>query len=550
MRTRRWVAVGLMLACACRAESLLRPNDRIIFVGDSITAQAVGEMQGYYHQFTNALKTAYPASRNEVIGLGFSGHTVFSWADSLEVKSRTESVPANTGGFDVHTAFARPADLVLVLLGMNDILRPTVTDEEASLRMWQDKYRELIRAIRKRVSPREFVLCEITPLTEDPLAPKNRVRDRMTQLVRELAREENCRVAETGGALFDVIARARKARQDYLVIPDTVHPRRPLGHTAIARGMAAALRDAKLTALFDARLDAAITGLRPAQATVTWRFKPQPGIEAKGGEQVYRIECYWDDGTGASVARVPTFSLEVPEGWLVAEAPVTRTEAVFTVRGTPERLQTPLTILAKAGEEVIRRTVQIPVPWRVVCGPENGGAWMSGRRYQPDNRVPFMETDLVAGKHFLEPFTDGGKSYGWQINTPCMDYTAGDDPNAVVPYSLTFGRENDVLYAVRWVYSAKARPVQIRLSHRTFSATLGFVVWINGERVMTADLNRSGKNQAVGQATLKAGWNRLLVRNDHLQWQRQFACALLPVEGDALDDLRYAIRPQSVSPSP
>ena len=150
----------------------------------------------------------------------------------------------------------------------------------------------------------------------------------------------------------------------------------------------------------------------------------------------------------------------------------------------------------------------------------------------------------MAGKHFLEAFTNGGKRYGWQINTPCVDYTAGDDPDSVVPYSLTFGSENDVLYAVRWVYSAKARPVRIRFSHRTFSATLGFVVWVNGERVLVADLNRSGKNKTVGQAMLKAGWNRLLVRNDHLQWQRQFACALLPVEGDTLDDLRYAITPR------
>jgi hypothetical protein len=57
-------------------------------------------------------------------------------------------------------------------------------------------------------------------------------------------------------------------------------------------------------------------------------------------------------------------------------------------------------------------------------------------------------------------------------------------------------------------------------------------------------LNRSGKNKVLGQALLKQGWNRLLVRNDHLHWQRQFACALLPVEGDTLEALRYSILPQ------
>ena len=37
----------------------------------------------------------------------------------------------------------------------------------------------------------------------------------------------------------------------------------------------------------------------------------------------------------AKAARVPTFSLEVPEGWSVAEGPVSKAEATFTVRGNP-----------------------------------------------------------------------------------------------------------------------------------------------------------------------------------------------------------------------
>ena len=99
----------------------------------------------------------------------------------------------------------------------------------------------------------------------------------------------------------------------------------------------------------------------------------------------------------------------------------------------------------------------------------------------------------------------------------------------MVPYSLTFGSENDVLYAVRWIYGAKDRPVRLQLSHRTFSATLGFKIWINGAPIMTADLNRGGKNKVSENASLKRGWNVLLLRNDHLQWQRQFACALCPL---------------------
>lgn len=543
MRTIVAAGVVACMTAAGLAESLLRPDDRIIFVGDSITAQSAGSLRGYYHQFTNALQTVYPAHRNEVVALGFSGNTLFDWTDTIEVKSRTQPVPANTGGVDVHTAFAKRADIVFILLGMNDILRPTMRDDEAVLQTWKAKYRELVGAIRARVTPREVVLCEITPLTEDPFSPKNRVRDRLTQLTRELAAEEQCRVADTGASVFDAVARCRRVRQDYHVIPDTVHPQQPLGHAAIARGMVAALRDERLTSAFDAFIGAEIARLRPAKPTVTYGFRPQPGCAAEGAEQTYRLTCFWEDGTEAAAPRVPVLSVEVPEGWRVDEAPVAATEATFTLRGTPERLQTPVSVVAKVGEETVRATVRIPAPWRVVCGPDNGGAWTPQRVYQPEASVPFMEAELVAGRHFLEPLTDGRRTYRWQVNTPCVDYTAGDDPDAVVPYSLTFGSENDVLYAARWVYSAKDRPVRIQLSHRTFSATLGFVVWVNGARVMVADLNRGGKNKAEGEASLKQGWNRLLVRNDHLQWQRQFACALLPVTGDTLDDLRYSAVP-------
>lgn len=544
MRVFQVALVAGVLATASFADSLLKPNDRIIFVGDSITDQSFISARGYYHQFTNELHLAYPAHGNEVISLGFSGQTIFSWKDGIEVRSRTQSVPTRTGAFDVHTAFAKHGDIVFILLGMNDILRPTILDSEAVLQTWKAKYRELIVAIRERVTPREIVLCEITPLTDDPLSPKNRVRDRLNQLARELAQEEKCRVAATGASVFDAVVRCRKMKQDYHVIPDTVHPQQPLGHTAIIRAMVVALQDDKLVAAFDARLDAEIAKLKPAQPTITTWFKPQPGCPATGAEQTYRLICFWNDGTGAKTAQTPTFSLDLPEGWSAAEPATARTEVTFTIHGVPERLQTPVTVVAKAGEAVYRHTVQIPAPWRVVCGPDNGGAWTSGRIYRPTNSIPFMEADLVAGKHFAEPFADGKKTYGWQVNTPCVDYTDGSNPNAVVPYSLTFGSQDDVLYAVRWIYSAKDRPVQLQLTHRTFSATLGFEIWMNGTLVMTSRLNRRGKNKDLGEAALKKGWNCLLLRNDHLEWQRQFACGLLPVAGDSLDDLLYSILPK------
>lgn len=526
------------------AGSLLQPQDRILFVGDSITAISIQSSQGFYHQFLESLRAVYPDYRNEVISLGFSGHTLFDWKDNLEVRSRTQPVPTHDKRFDVQTAFARHGDIVFVLLGMNDILKPQVLDEEAVLLTWKEKYRELVRAIRERVTPREIVLCEITPLTEDPLSPKNRVRDKLTRLAQELAGEEKCRFAATGASVFDVVARCRRVKQDYHVIPDTVHPLPPLGHTAIIKAMAAALQDEPLTRTFEARIAARIAELSPPSPGLTYWFKPQPGCLAGPGEQEYRLTCFWNDGASATATRVPTFSLEVPAGWSVAGPPATATEATFTLRGMPELRQTPVIIAARAGDETFRETLQIPAPWLVLCGPDNGGAWTPQRVYQPSQSIPFLEPALVKANPRLEPVVAGGKTCRWQVNTPCVDYTGGSDPDSVVPFSLTSGSQDDVLYALRWVHSPKERPVRIQVSHQTFSATLGFQIWMNGALVLTADLNRNGKNKASGQATLRPGWNRLLVRNDHLQWQRQFACSLLPLEGDHLDDLRYSHLPR------
>lgn len=540
-----WLAWAVM-ALPVRAESLLKPDDRIIFAGDSITAIGIGHSQGYYHQFVDALNRVHPAYRNEVIALGFSGRTLFDWAE-LEIRSRSQSVPTDDKRCDVREAFAKPAGIVFVLLGMNDILKPQVIDQEASLVAWKEKYRELVRAIRQRVKPRELVLCEITPLTEDPASPKNRVRDRLNSLASELAKEENCRVAATGASVFDAVERGRKARQDYHVIPDTVHPAPPLGHAAIAKAMAAALQDRELAEDFEKSIQSRIAALAQSQPQVTYWFRPEVGCPATSEQLAYRVECCWMDGTETKRARVPEFSLELPEGWTAAGTAIQGTEASFSITGVPSRLQTPVTIVAKAGDQVVRQTLQIPAPWRVVCGPDNAGAWTAERKYQPTQGIPFLEAELVAGKHFNEPFAVEGRSFAWQVNTPSVDYTGGSDPNSVVPFSLTFGSQNDVLYAVRWVFSDRLRPVQIQLSHQTFSATLGFEVWVNGELVLTEDLNRSGKNKVTGQAELTAGWNCLLVRSDHLQWQRQFACALLPVEGDNLDGLRYSITSQAAA---
>ena len=51
---------------------------------------------------------------------------------ALEKRSRSETVFLDVKGIDVKAALDQPADVLIIMLGMNDVLAPYVTDEPAS----------------------------------------------------------------------------------------------------------------------------------------------------------------------------------------------------------------------------------------------------------------------------------------------------------------------------------------------------------------------------------------------------------------------------------
>jgi len=165
----------LFSAAAIAADSAaLNGNARIVFIGDSITGQGGGWLgAGYVFKVRDALTATYPNSKPDLVPLGGSGMGVGAWL-SLAKNEDKQKHDLDVKGVEVAAALAKPADVMIVMLGMNDVLAPYVNETDERLDQWLADYRELIRALSAKLKPKVIGIATITPQTEDPQTPKNR----------------------------------------------------------------------------------------------------------------------------------------------------------------------------------------------------------------------------------------------------------------------------------------------------------------------------------------------------------------------------------------
>ncbi|MDR3401637.1 MAG: GDSL-type esterase/lipase family protein [Chthoniobacter sp.] len=218
-------------------------NARVVLVGDSITGQSRNHPAGYAHQIDWALQQAYPGCHPNVVALGGSGQGVQAWLNT-EKRSRTEAFPLDVKGIEVKASLDQPADVLIVMLGMNDVLAPYVVDEPASLDKWVANYRELVTSLQSRLKPKVTAVATATLCTEDVNhSPKNAMMDQLNGRLTNLAMEMGWLVLPTNQSMREVLARGRELKADFHVTHDYVHPNEA-GHIAIAVGMLRGLGDA------------------------------------------------------------------------------------------------------------------------------------------------------------------------------------------------------------------------------------------------------------------------------------------------------------------
>ena len=230
---RRLFLAGLLLTGMLAAASA---DTRIILVGDSITGLSRNHARGYANQMDEALAACPPDEGPfTIVALGGSGQTVQSW-QSVEKRSRGQPFTLDVKTIDVKTELSRPADILIVMLGMNNALAPHIEDTPESIEAWIACYRDLVAALRERCTPKRLVLCSVTPCTEAYDGPKNRLIRNMNAAVLRLCVELGAAYAKTGETVWRVMARGRRIAPDFHGTGDFVHPN-AVGHAAIAAAM-------------------------------------------------------------------------------------------------------------------------------------------------------------------------------------------------------------------------------------------------------------------------------------------------------------------------
>ena len=108
--------------------------------------------------------------------------TVGAWQNTEKTSRETER-ELDIPGVKVKATLDGGADVLIVMLGMNDIISPAVSERPADIAAWADRYRALLAALRERLHPRVVGLATITLATEDSQLPKNRLGTHFNELL-------------------------------------------------------------------------------------------------------------------------------------------------------------------------------------------------------------------------------------------------------------------------------------------------------------------------------------------------------------------------------
>ncbi|MFA6960511.1 MAG: GDSL-type esterase/lipase family protein [Opitutaceae bacterium] len=512
---------------------------RVVFVGDSITGQGRNRTGGYVNEIEKALRAVYPGGRAELVALGGSGQSVGGWT-GIEQASRTESKLLDVPKLDVRVELDHPADVLVVMLGMNDVIAPYVDESDASVDRWAGQYAQLVEALARRAKPSVVALAGITPCTEDLATPKNRLIDRLNTRVRALAERTGAVYLPVPEAVRTVLHEGRTMGPDFHVTYDSVHPD-DAGHMAVAMGMLRGLGATRAVDwINDNRLAPLLKRAAVRPPAISWELQSAAPAEGVADAFVFRVRYYW---ANASDPRTPRVRLVAPAGWTVSPAMETGESGEFLLRGKPDRLSNAFVLEGNAGNETRRTEGAVPAPWAVatkLIQPH----W-AGEIFDADKARTAIDAAIERGDDFraVAANADGGGALPWLIYFPSINHLGGENASSVDFSGITHAANFEGGYSARWIYSARAREVTIKLGTRMFAGPLHLDVWLNGERTYRGDLRKEPSKEKRMPVALQQGWNALVIKSNHRTWLWQFSAELVGGKDDALSDIRYSPRP-------
>lgn len=474
--------------------------ERIIVVGDSITGHSMNLPYGFTHQVRNALSEG-GKSDVEFIPLGGSGQTIFSWRDII-ANSRANEQTLDIKGISVKSEFDKGADTLLVHLGMNDALRPSIDYSEEGLASWKAEYLRLVDDLRARVpSAKKLILSPPTLLTENPYDFKNVLMDRFAEIVREVAAERNAEFLDIRGDFRSHFENARLLDPTIRITLDYVHPNE-FGHQVMTWSI---LRGIGQTEIADKYYKEKVPAIARDQET------PGLSLFLLDATEPDRLEIR---GRIRGVAKDAVKVLP-PQGLKLDRIENGEGDAL-TIFLTGHSTEWSSRIGVHAGD--VKRSVRLSAPFFVSTGYKMP-PYAKPEDFPRDKAVTPIDRAILDGKNPLDVKIDG-KPTEWFVYYHTEDKTGNWNPNTVDLAALAPADAFDAAYVVRRVNSPKAQTATLKLHAQGFSTTAINTVYLNGKEVYFGCLSpRHIKLEDSVAVELKEGENILAARVDHTYWQ-------------------------------
>jgi lysophospholipase L1-like esterase len=217
------LAVPALAEVSGNSSFALRDGDRVVFYGDSITAQRL------YTRFAEDMVVSrYPKLRIQFYNAGVSGDTVSGGhSGDMDTRLKRDVLPFHP-------------TVVTIMLGMND--GRYTKEYEGNFKVYAEGYRKLIAGLREALpGVRLYLICP-SPYDEIAHSPQvagyNSVMIRYGQFVSELGKEQKIPVVDFNWPMTSAEERGVKVDRALAgsLQPDRIHPS-PAGHWIMAAAL-------------------------------------------------------------------------------------------------------------------------------------------------------------------------------------------------------------------------------------------------------------------------------------------------------------------------
>lgn len=205
--------LAVVFAVPVSAGQFIKPNDRVVFLGDSITAQRL-----YTKYIEDYFTATHPDMKVTFVNAGVGGDRSSAALNRVQ-KDVIEQKPT----------------VVTICFGMNDAAYRRTVDMKG-LDVFKDGLSKLIATIRSQTNARVVLLTTtcVDDKGHDWLKGYNITLTRFVAETKKVAAKEGVPVIDLYRPMRAALANGRRTDSAFVLIPDGVHPNEA-GHHVMAR---------------------------------------------------------------------------------------------------------------------------------------------------------------------------------------------------------------------------------------------------------------------------------------------------------------------------